>query len=77
VAERRFDTLSFVAGILALIGAGLFLLDDSGALRVDEAVTVAALLLALGAVGLVRSVGRLARVRRARGSSDGSTQGTR
>lgn len=53
---RAFDGLSFLTGVLALLGAGLYVLDDSGTTQVDEAVVGAALVLALGLYGLVRSV---------------------
>lgn len=59
MAERRFDLLSFLVGVSALIGAGLALLAHSGAVEVDEVVVAAALLVGLGATGLVRSALRL------------------
>ena len=60
MAERHpLDLVSLVAGLLALTGGGLYLLDDSGAAQVDEAVTAASLLVVLGVFTLVRSVLRL------------------
>jgi hypothetical protein len=53
------------AGVLALAAVGLFLLDGTGALHVDEAVTAAGLLLAVAVATLVRSVLRLTRGPRA------------
>ena len=53
---ERINYPSMVAGLAALTGAGLYLLDDSGALQVDEAVAAASLLIVVGATGLLRSV---------------------
>ena len=59
MADDRFDPLSFLTGVLALVGAGLVLLARSDVVEVDEAVVAAALLLAGGLVGAVRAVLRL------------------
>ena len=56
---RAFDTFSFVVGLLALIGAGLALLDRAGEVQVDGGVTAAAFLLTLGVAGLVKAAMRL------------------
>lgn len=56
MAERRLDLLSLVAGLLALVAAGLVLLDRSGTVEVDAAVSGAALLVALAVAGLLRSL---------------------
>ena len=56
MAERRVDTLSLVVGLLALVGAGLVLLDRTGAVEVDAAVSGAALLVAVAVAGLLRSL---------------------
>lgn len=56
---RTFDAFSFVVGLLALIGAGLALLDQSGHSHVDGAVAGAALLLAFGLAGVTRAALRL------------------
>ncbi|MCW2598986.1 MAG: hypothetical protein JWM02_815 [Frankiales bacterium] len=68
MAERRpVELLSLITGLLALTGAGLYLLDDSGAVQVDAAATVALLCVVLGVVGLVRSVLRFVSSRRSAG----------
>lgn len=67
MAERRFDYLSFLVGLAAVLGAGLYLLDDSGAVQVDELVAVATLWIALGTVGLVRTAQRFVSRRRMSG----------
>lgn len=59
MAERSFDHLSFHAGLAACLGSGLYLLDRSGGVQVDEAVTGATLLIGLGAAGLLRAAARL------------------
>ena len=56
---RVFDGFSFVVGLLALIGAGLALLDRAGAVDVDGAVTAAAFLLVAGVAGVVKAAMRL------------------
>lgn len=57
MAERHpFDPVSLLAGLLALTGAGLFLLDDAGLVQVDAVLTAATLLVVLGAFSLVRSL---------------------
>jgi hypothetical protein len=56
---RTFDAFSFVVGLLALIGAGLALLDQSGHTHVDGTVAGACLLLAIGLTGLTRAALRL------------------
>ena len=56
MAERRADLLSLVVGVLALLGAGLALLGEAGAVQVDGAVLLAAAVLAAGAVGLGRAL---------------------
>lgn len=53
------DRTSLATGLLALTGAGLYLLDATAAVEVDEAVTGASLLVALGLAGLIRSVQKL------------------
>jgi hypothetical protein len=55
----RTDRLSLLVGVVALIGAGLTLLDAAGAVQVDEVVTVTSLWIGLAVVGLVRSAVRL------------------
>lgn len=55
------DRTSLLTGLAALTGAGLFLLDDTGTAQVDEAVTVASLVVVLGAAGVIRSVHALLR----------------
>jgi cysteine sulfinate desulfinase/cysteine desulfurase-like protein len=47
---------SLLTGLLAVTGAGLYALDGSGAVNVDEAVTLASLLVLVGAAGVTRSV---------------------
>lgn len=47
---------SLVVGLLALVGAGLYGLDSTGAVQVDEAVTAATVFVVLGAAGVIRSV---------------------
>lgn len=56
---RTFDSFSFVVGLLAVLGAGLALLDRAGEVHVDGGVTAAAFLIALGVAGLVRAGLRL------------------
>ena len=56
MAERRADLLSLVVGVLALLGAGLGLLTEAGAVQVDGPVLLAAALLGAGAVGLGRAL---------------------
>lgn len=56
---RALDRTSLAVGLVALTGAGLSLLDDSGVVAVDEAVAAASLLIAAGVAGLTRSVHRL------------------
>ena len=56
MAERRVDTLSLVVGLLALVGAGLVLLDRTGAVKVDAAVSGASLLVAVAVAALLRSM---------------------
>ena len=50
------DRTSLLTGLAALTGAGLFLLDETGAAQVDEAVTAASLVVVLGVTGVIRSV---------------------
>lgn len=57
--RRSFDSFSFVVGLLALLGAGLALLDRADEVQVDGGVTAAALLLTLGVAGLVKAALRL------------------
>ena len=59
------NQLSLLVGLLSLAGAALFLLDDSGAVHVDEAVAVATLWIVAGTVGLAHAVQRLIRRRSA------------
>ena len=56
---RAFDGFSFVVGLLAMIGAGLVLLDRAGDVQVDGGVTAASFLLAIGVAGLVKAAVRL------------------
>lgn len=56
MAERRADLLSLVVGVLALLGAGLALLAEAGAVRVEGPVLLAAAVLAAGAIGLGRAL---------------------
>jgi hypothetical protein len=55
VADQSFDKPAMIAGVLALIGSGLFFLDRAGAVEVDEVVAVVSLWVGLALVGLVRS----------------------
>lgn len=61
--HRSFDLLSFLTGLLALVAAGLYLLDDllddHGVAQVDEAVVGATFVVVLGAAGLLRAVATL------------------
>jgi hypothetical protein len=50
---------ALVSGLLAVTGAGLYGLDASGSVNVDEAVTAATLVVVLGAAGVIRSVAAL------------------
>ena len=62
--ERRFDALSLLTGVVALIGAALYALDSMAEANVDELVVVASLWIGLAAVGLVRSaIGLIKRLR--------------
>ena len=62
MADRTVvDGASVVVGLLAVTGAALYLLDDGGAVAVDEAVAAAVLLVVLAVVSLVRSLQRLRR----------------
>lgn len=56
---QRIHYTSMLTGLAALTGAGLYLLDDSGAVEVDEAVAAASLWIVLGSAGLMRAVHRL------------------
>ena len=56
MAERRRDGFSLVVGLLAVLTGGLFLLDRGNVLDVDGGVTVAALVLLVGALAVVRSL---------------------
>ena len=58
---HRLDPISLVAGVLALSLATLYLLDDLGAARVDEAVVAATAVVVVGLVGLVITLRRLLR----------------
>jgi hypothetical protein len=55
VAEVR-SRGSLLAGLLAVTSAGLYGLDSTGSVHVDEAVVGASLLVVLGVSGLIRSV---------------------
>ena len=57
--NRPVNLPSLLVGLLSLAAAALYLLDSSGAVRVDEAVALATLWIVVGAVALVRSVRRL------------------
>ena len=57
--HQHFDKPAMIAGVLALTGSGLFFLDRSGAVDVDEVVAVVSLWVGLALVGLVRSGLRL------------------
>jgi hypothetical protein len=60
--ERHpFRAGSFVVGLLALLVAGLYLLDGSGALYVDGGVAAALLLLVAGGALVLKTVSRLTR----------------
>ncbi len=59
LAVRKVDRFSLLVGVTALVGAALVLLDRSGRVQVDEVVVLASFWIALGVVGLVRSVLRL------------------
>ena len=62
MADRHaVDSASLVTGLLAVTGSALYLLDDAGAVAVDEAVAAAVLLVVLGAVSLLRSLRLLRR----------------
>lgn len=54
--ERRRDSFSFVVGLLAVLTGGLFLLDRGDVVEVDGGVTVAALVLLVGALAVLRSL---------------------
>ena len=58
-AAPRFDKLSMLVGVVALISCGLFFLDRSGAVQVDEVVTIASIWVGLAAVALVGAALRL------------------
>ncbi len=66
MAERRVNLPSFIAGLLALTFAGLYLLD--GTINVDEYVIAASALVALGLGGVAASVRSL--LHRSNPSSD-------
>jgi hypothetical protein len=53
------DRPALVMGVLALVAAGLYFVDLSGAAQVDEVVAGVTLWVALAAVLLVRSAVRL------------------
>jgi hypothetical protein len=55
----RFDKLSMLVGVVALISSGLFFLNRSDAVHVDEVVAIASIWVGLAAVGLVRAALRL------------------
>jgi hypothetical protein len=55
----RFDKLSMLVGVVALISSGLFFLDRSGAVQVDEVITVASIWVGLAVVWLGRAALRL------------------
>jgi hypothetical protein len=61
VANERhpFRAGSFITGLLALLVAGLFLIDDAGLTDVDGGVAAAVLLLIAGAALIVKTVSRL------------------
>ena len=63
MAERRVNLPSFVAGLLALTFAGLYLIDRTGGVGVDEYVIAAGALVALGVAGIVASVRSMLRGR--------------
>ena len=50
------DRVSFVVGLLAVLTGGLFLLDREDVVEVDGGVTVAAVVLLVGAVAVLRSL---------------------
>ena len=64
--ERRpsqahpLDLFSLVAGLLAVIGGGLYLLGDLTDLHVEPALVVAAVVVVLGAAGIVLALRRAA-----------------
>ncbi len=62
---RRAHLTSLIAGLVALTAATLTVLDQAGAVHVDEVVAAASLLLVAGLAGLARSVLRLVRPRHA------------
>jgi uncharacterized membrane protein len=55
------DTLSLLAGVTAVVAAGLTLLSQAGAADIDEAVAVASIWIALALVGVLRAGVRLTR----------------
>jgi hypothetical protein len=59
VPEKSFDKLSMTTGVLALTGTGLFFLDHSGAVQVDEVVALASLWVGMALVALARSAVKL------------------
>lgn len=60
IQERHpFRAGSFVMGLLALLVAGLFLVDDVGLTDVDGGVAAALLLLVAGGALVVRTLSRL------------------
>ena len=54
--ERRRDGFSFFVGLLAVLTGGLYLLDSGDVVQVDGPVTVAAVVLLVGAVAVLRSL---------------------
>lgn len=55
------DAVSLMAGLLAVLGAGLYLLSDLGALDVDGGWVAPVVLIAVGLVGLGSTLRRSGR----------------
>jgi len=57
--HKFFDKPAMLMGVVALIASGLYFLDLSGTVQVDEVVTAVSLWVGLGLVMVVRSGLRL------------------
>jgi hypothetical protein len=57
--HRFFDKPAMLMGVVAMIASGLYFLDLTGAVEVDELITAVSLWVGLGLVLLVRSGLRL------------------
>jgi hypothetical protein len=57
--HRFFDKPAMLMGVVALIASGLYFLDLSGAVEVDEVIVAVSLWVGLGLVMVVRSLLRL------------------